>query len=80
MSSLTWLARRTVLTALALVFATATLGACSTTEQEREDLIARAEAAREDLFRQVPAARDLAASSAGYLIFPSVTTGGFIFG
>ena len=80
MSSLTWLARRTVLTALALVFATATLAACSTTEQEREDLIARAEAAREDLFRQVPAARDLAASSAGYLIFPSVTAGGFIFG
>ena len=44
------------------------------------DLIARAEAAREDLFRQVPAARDLAASSAGHLIFPSVTAGGFIFG
>jgi lipid-binding SYLF domain-containing protein len=80
MSSWTWLARRTVVTALAMGFATATLAACSTTEQEREDLIARAEAAREDLFRQVPAARALAESSAGYLIFPSVTAGGFIFG
>ena len=48
--------------------------------QTRDDLVARAEAAREDLFRQVPAARDLAASSAGYLIFPSVTQGAFIFG
>jgi lipid-binding SYLF domain-containing protein len=76
----TSLARRTVMTGLVCVLATAFLAACSTTEPEREDLVARAEAAREDLFRQVPAARDLAATSAGYLIFPSITAGGFIFG
>jgi lipid-binding SYLF domain-containing protein len=56
------------------------LAGCSTTEPQREDLVARAEAARADLFRQVPAARDLASRSAGYLIFPSVTQGAFIFG
>jgi lipid-binding SYLF domain-containing protein len=80
MSMWTSLVRRTVMTGLAFVVATASLAACSTTEQEREDLVTRAQAAREDLFRQVPAARDLAASSAGYLIFPSITAGGFIFG
>ena len=62
--------RRSVLSGLVSVTA---LAACSTTETEREDLVARAEAARADLFRQVPAARDLADRSAGYLIFPSVT-------
>jgi lipid-binding SYLF domain-containing protein len=80
MSSWMSLTRRTVMTGLAFAVAAATLAACSTTEQEREDLVTRAEAAREDLFRQVPAARDLATSSAGYLIFPSITAGGFIFG
>jgi lipid-binding SYLF domain-containing protein len=56
------------------------LAGCATTESERDNLVARAEAAREDLFRQVPASRSLAADSAGYLIFPSVTQGAFIFG
>ena len=68
--------RRTLLTAAAAV----ALAGCSTTENERDDLVARAEAARADLFRQVPAARDVAERSAGYLIFPSVTQGAFIFG
>ena len=79
MSSLTWLARRTVLTALALVFATATLGACSTTEQERE-ILSRARGRPRGSVPTGAGSRDLAASSAGYLIFPSVTAGGFIFG
>jgi lipid-binding SYLF domain-containing protein len=79
MPSSTKLARRTVMTGLGLS-ATVLVAGCSTTEPEREDLVARAEAARADLFRQVPAARDLAARSAGYLIFPSVTQGALIFG
>jgi lipid-binding SYLF domain-containing protein len=74
------LTRRALLASGAACAAVAVLAGCSTTESQREDLVARAEAARADLFRQVPAARDLAASSAGYLIFPSVTQGAFIFG
>jgi lipid-binding SYLF domain-containing protein len=70
------LARRALVAGLGL----ASVAGCSTSEPQREDLVARAEAAREDLFRQVPAARGLAADSAGYLIFPSVTQGAFIFG
>ena len=58
----------------------AAVTACATSENERDNLVARAEAAREDLFRQVPAARGVAADSAGYLIFPSVTQGAFVFG
>ena len=72
--------RRSVLGAVALAAGGAMLAACSTTGDQRDDLVARAEAARADLFRQVPAARDVAARSAGYLIFPSVTQGAFIFG
>ena len=69
-------ARRALLAGLGLAF----IAGCSTTEPERDNLVARAEAAREDLFRQVPAARSLAEDSAGYLIFPSVTQGALIFG
>lgn len=78
MSLIAPVARRALL--LGLVAGSAALAACSTSEPQREDLVARATAAREDLFRQVPATRELAASSAGYLIFPSVTQAGFIFG
>ena len=74
------LARRTVLAGTGLLAGTALLGACSTSEPQRDDLTARAEAARADLFRQVPATRALAESSAGYLIFPSVTQGALIIG
>jgi lipid-binding SYLF domain-containing protein len=70
-------ARRSLLTGFA---AAALLTGCSTSEAERDNLVARAEAARAELFRQVPAASDIAARSAGYLIFPSVTQGAFIFG
>ena len=73
-------ARRALLTGFGLAAGAALLAGCSTSAPERDDLVARAEAARADLFRQVPATRDLAASSAGYLIFPSVTQGAFIFG
>jgi lipid-binding SYLF domain-containing protein len=58
----------------------ALLSACSTTSEDRASLDNRATAAREDLFQRVPATRGIAASSAGYLIFPSVTQAGFIFG
>jgi lipid-binding SYLF domain-containing protein len=73
------IARRSLLGGLALLAGTA-LSACSTTESQRTDLEARAVAAREDLYRSVPAARDLAANSAGVLVFPSVIQGGLIFG
>jgi hypothetical protein len=56
MPSPTKLARRTVMTGLGLAAATILVAGCSTTEPEREDLVARAKAARADLFRQVPAA------------------------
>ena len=74
------LSRRPMLAGLGLAAVAGGLAACSTTQESRDDSVARAEAAREDLFRQVPAARDLAEKSAGYLIFPSVTQGAFIFG
>jgi lipid-binding SYLF domain-containing protein len=74
------LTRRPLLAGLGLAAVAGGLAACSTTQESRDDSVARAEAAREDLFRQIPAARDLAGKSAGYLIFPSVTQGAFIFG
>ena len=76
----TKLGRRPLLAGLGLSAVAGGLAACSTTQESRDDSVARAEAAREDLFRQIPAARDLAERSAGYLIFPSVTQGAFIFG
>jgi lipid-binding SYLF domain-containing protein len=78
MSPSTPFARRSLL--LGVLAAPALVAACTTTSEERSDLEARALAARDDLFRQVPAARDLAARSPGYLIFPSVTQAGFIVG
>ena len=69
--------RRSLFLGLALL---AGVAACSTTEHERSDLDARAAAARDELFRTVPAARALAAESAGVLVFPSVTQGGLIVG
>ncbi len=74
------LARRTVLVGAGLFAGGTLLGGCSTSEPQRDDLTARAEAAQADLFRRVPAARAIAESSPGYLIFPSVTQGAFILG
>ena len=72
--------RRRILLAGISLAPLAAVAACATNEDERDNLVARAEAAREDLFRQVPAAQAVARDSAGYLIFPSVTQGAFIFG
>jgi lipid-binding SYLF domain-containing protein len=71
--------RRSLLAGFALLAGTA-LAACSTTENQRSDLDARAAATRDELFRTVPAARSLAADSAGVLVFPSVTQAGFVVG
>jgi lipid-binding SYLF domain-containing protein len=53
---------------------------CSTTQSERADIDTRARAALKELFGKVPATRGLADSSAGVLVFPSVTEGGLIVG
>ena len=71
--------RRSLLAAFALLAGTP-LAACSTTEDERSDLEARAVAAREQLFSTTPAAKTLAAESAGVLVFPSVTQAGLVVG
>lgn len=67
--------RAFVCSALAL-----TAASCSTTQSERADLDARGRAALEDLHRITPASKALADSSAGVLVFPSVTQGGLIVG
>jgi lipid-binding SYLF domain-containing protein len=72
--------RRGFTAGLGCLAGAALLAGCSTSEPQRENLDARAEAAREDLYRQVPAARSLAQHSAGVLIFPSVTQAGLIVG
>ena len=46
---------------------------CSTTSSERSDINARAQNALNNLYRQTPAARSLAQSSAGVLVFPDIT-------
>ncbi len=62
-------------------FGVAALGAsCSTTEQSRASLDARARTALAALEAKVPAARSVAESSKAYLIFPGVTQGSFMFG
>ncbi len=71
--------RRGLLAGFLLLTGTA-ITACSTTENQRSDLDARAVATRDELFRTVPAARALADKSAGVLVFPSVTQAGFVVG
>ncbi len=56
------------------------LASCSTTESERAGITTDARAALDDLYRTTPAAKSLADSSAGVLVFPSVTQGGLIIG
>ncbi len=73
--------RRNLMHVLALAAcAPYVIAGCSTTRSERADLDARARTALDDLYRQAPAARALADSSAGVLVFPSVTQAGLIVG
>ena len=65
---------------LAAMSAGLALAACNTTPSERVDIDRRALAAIDDLYRTTPAAKGLADSSAGVLVFPSVTEGGLIVG
>ena len=57
-----------------------TVASCSTTPSKRTDIEARARAALDGLYRTTPAAQSLDESSAGVLVFPSVTEGGLIVG
>jgi lipid-binding SYLF domain-containing protein len=65
---------------LAALTAGLALASCSTTSSERADIDASARTALSELFRTTPAAKSLADSSAGVLVFPSVTQGGLIVG
>src|SRR5215470_9513130 len=63
------------------VLVAATAGCSSTTTtSERTNIEAQSRAALENLYRTTPPARDLAAKSAGVLVFPDVTQGGLIVG
>ena len=72
--------RRVLMRGLACAALALTLASCSTTASDRADIDTRARAALEDLYRSTPAAKGLADSSAGALVFPSVTQGGLIIG
>jgi lipid-binding SYLF domain-containing protein len=72
--------RRALLCGLAAVILGPALASCTTTSSERTDIDARALTAMDELFRTTPAAKSLADSSAGVLVFPSVTQGGLIIG
>jgi lipid-binding SYLF domain-containing protein len=72
--------RRELMRTLAVAAAGVALASCSTTPTERADLDTRALAAMDNLYRTTPAAKSLADSSAGVLVFPSVTEGGLIVG
>lgn len=74
-SSPRFLVRACACLALGLV-----LASCSTTQSDRADIDARARAALDTLYRNTPAAKSLIDSSAGVLVFPSVTEGGLIIG
>ncbi|HXV25727.1 MAG TPA: YSC84-related protein [Alphaproteobacteria bacterium] len=75
-----YVSRRHALRAFACAALGLMLSSCSTTQSERADIDARARAALDELYRITPAARGLADSSAGVLVFPSVTEGGLIIG
>ena len=72
--------RRDLMRAAACVAFGLFLASCSTTKSERSDIETRARTALEDLYRTTPAAKSIADSSAGVLVFPSVTQGGLIIG
>jgi lipid-binding SYLF domain-containing protein len=72
--------RRVLMSWLVAAAAGLALASCNTTGSERADIDARARAALDDLYRTTPAAQSLEGSSAGVLVFPSVTEGGLIVG
>ena len=74
------LTRRNVMRSVACAAVALTLASCSTTKSERADIDTRARAALADLYRTTPAAKSLSDSSAGVLVFPSVTQAGLIVG
>src|SRR5438093_13610362 len=66
---------------LLAVLVAAAAGCSSTTStSERTTLETQSRAALENLYRTTPAAKELAAKSAGVLVFPDVTQGGLIVG
>ena len=66
---------------LLAVLVVAAAGCSSTTStSERTTLETQSRAALENLYRTTPAAKELAAKSAGVLVFPDVTQGGLIVG
>jgi len=68
-------------TVLLAVLIAAPLGCSSTTTtSERTNLEQQSRTALETLYRTTPAARTLAAKSAGVLVFPDVTQGGLMVG
>ena len=72
--------RRLLMRSLAIAVFGLMVASCTTTAPERADLDTRARAALDSLYRITPAAQSLAESSAGVLVFPSVTEGGLIVG
>ena len=72
--------RRVLMRFLVIAAFGVTVASCSTTPSERTDIDTRARAALDSLYRITPAAKSLADSSAGVLVFPSVTEGGLIVG
>jgi lipid-binding SYLF domain-containing protein len=72
--------RRVLMRTLAVAALGLMAASCTTTPTERVDIDARARAALDSLYRATPAAQGLAESSAGVLVFPSVTEGGLIVG
>jgi lipid-binding SYLF domain-containing protein len=74
------MSRRALARGLVGLGAAGLVTACSTTEDSRADLDARARVALAALEAEVPPSRDVAERSPGYLIFPGVTQGSFGFG
>jgi lipid-binding SYLF domain-containing protein len=72
--------RRELMCAAAYAAVGLVLASCSTTTAERSDIDERARTALDGLFRTTPAAKSLANSSAGILVFPSVTQAGLMVG
>jgi len=72
--------RRTVMRSVVCAAVALTLVSCTTTKNERTDIDARARTALAELYRITPAAKNLGDSSAGVLVFPSVTQAGLIVG
>ena len=72
--------RRELMRTLAAAAVGLAMSSCSSSPTERADIDTRALAAIDHLYQTTPAAKSLADSSAGVLVFPSVTEGGLIVG